>query len=48
VTKMLSEKACVLIDDGARIKGNVFVGEKEISREVLGVDKGLSIDLKFF
>lgn len=45
---MFFEKVCVLIDDGVRIKGNVFVGEKEILREVLGVDKGLSIDLKFF
>lgn len=33
VTNMLSEKACVLVDDVARIKGTVFVGAKEISRK---------------
>lgn len=44
VTKMLSAKPCVLIDNVAQIKGNVFVGAKEISREVLGVDKSLTTD----
>lgn len=39
---MLPEKACILVDDVARVKGTVFVGVKEISRKFLG-DKSLNI-----